>query len=65
MLRSDLLNEFSRSPLFSLLFMLNLETVLFTVLDCATFDGFESVELFGFWFTEFPPFEGCVCFDLN
>jgi hypothetical protein len=61
----NLLNEFSKSPLFSLLFMLNLETVLFTVLDCATFDGFESVELFGFSFTEFLPFEGCVCFDLN
>lgn len=62
MIHCNLLNEFSKSPLFSLLFILNLETVLFTVLDCATFDGFESVELLGF---SFPPFEGCVCFDLN
>ena len=65
LLHCNLLNEFSKSPLFSLLFILNLENVLFTVLDCATFDGFESVELFGFSFTEFPPFEGCVCFDLD
>ena len=49
--------------------MLNLETVLLAVLDCATFDGFKSVKLFefslNFSFTEFSVFEGCVCFDLN
>lgn len=49
--------------------MLNLDTVLFTVLDWAAFDGFESVNLSVFSLnlplTKLPVFEGWVCLDLK
>ena len=49
--------------------MLNLDTVLFTVLDWAAFDGFESVNLSVFSLnlpsTKLPILDGCVCFDLK